>query len=156
MHCLTQYVPHGCMFLVNKGSFEVSPEEIHPSLHSRLFPQTGHKLHSPIRRTRMPAGSQLPIEIIARMVELARSDRRMRRTLISVCLVSRAFRAATQPHLWAVAADVVPEAKRSAFYTALATNPQLGKFVKSLRIVYSQAVGLDVFQAVANDYDDVE
>ncbi|KAI9103702.1 hypothetical protein DFS34DRAFT_667758 [Phlyctochytrium arcticum] len=137
-------------FLYITGAFSCTQKKYIRRFDYPFYSKPARNSIPSIRHTRMPAGSQLPIEIIDRIVELAPSDRRIRKTLTALCLVSRALRDVAQPHLWAVAANAVPEAKKSAFYIALATNPQLGKFVKTLRIISHGPAGLNLFQAVAN------
>ncbi|KAI9096545.1 hypothetical protein DFS34DRAFT_145477 [Phlyctochytrium arcticum] len=81
---------------------------------------------------------QLPTEIIAQIVEHYVPDEGHNwvhhPTLWALCLVSRAWKDVAQPHLWAQAAVLFgrPVKRLEAVYTALAANPQLGRFIKLL------------------------
>ncbi|KAI9096533.1 hypothetical protein DFS34DRAFT_145279 [Phlyctochytrium arcticum] len=86
----------------------------------------------------MPAGLQLPTEIIAQIVEhhipAPGYGWRHRPTLSAFCLVSRAWKGVAQPHLWEEAAMLFqkPAKHWEAVHAAMAANPQLGRFIKTL------------------------
>ncbi|KAI9103693.1 hypothetical protein DFS34DRAFT_691225 [Phlyctochytrium arcticum] len=107
----------------------------------------------------MPARLQLPLEIIAQIVEhhLPDYNRLNRQTLVALCLVSRAWRNVAQPHLWEKAARPLrrsAEKQLKAAQKALAISPHLGRFVKTLCIdidhLDDEHNDLNIVQTVAN------
>ncbi|KAI9103707.1 hypothetical protein DFS34DRAFT_645766 [Phlyctochytrium arcticum] len=103
----------------------------------------------------MPGGLQLPTEIIAQIVEhygSVRYDRPKSQTLANLCLVSRAWKDAAQPHLWAQPPMMFfdPAKTVKTLYTALVANPQMGHFVKRLIIDCFNADSSNLFHTAAS------
>ncbi|KAI9103717.1 hypothetical protein DFS34DRAFT_296217 [Phlyctochytrium arcticum] len=93
----------------------------------------------------MPAGSQLPTEIMAQIVKHYRMPegspqgrtfypdrRRDERTLWALCQVSRAWKNVAQPYLWSIVGDESRRDRGRRFLVALKANPQLGRLMKTL------------------------
>ncbi|KAI9096547.1 hypothetical protein DFS34DRAFT_660824 [Phlyctochytrium arcticum] len=104
----------------------------------------------------MPAGLQLPTEISPQIVEhhvpAPGYGRHHRPTLLALCLVSRAWKDVAQPHLWAEALLLFrrPAKQLEAVYTALAANPQLGRFIKKLFFNVYELDSSTLFSTVAS------
>ncbi|KAI9103706.1 hypothetical protein DFS34DRAFT_605534 [Phlyctochytrium arcticum] len=101
----------------------------------------------------MPAGSQLPPEIISQIVDLhVPRDEVDRQTLAALCLVSRAWKDIAQTRLWPREAVLNRNAAKQleAFCSSLAANPRLGRLIKTFKQNGCKIESSNPFETVAS------